>query len=89
MKQGVELGRAYADDILPNGILGVNSDMLNQYIEFLANDRLRSVGLEPQFDSDKNPFPFLSETQDADAMSAFFERREKNYRNASVLEDDF
>jgi ribonucleoside-diphosphate reductase beta chain len=89
MKEGVAIGRDYAEDILPNGILGVNSEMLNQYIEYLANDRLRAVGLEPQFQSDKNPFPFLGETQDADSMSAFFERREKNYRNASVLEDDF
>jgi ribonucleoside-diphosphate reductase beta chain len=89
MKEGVQIGREYAEDILPNGILGVNADMLNQYIEYLANDRLRSVGLEPQFAGDKNPFPFLCETQDADSMSAFFERREKNYRNASVLEDDF
>jgi ribonucleoside-diphosphate reductase beta chain len=89
MKQGVEIEKKYAEDILPNGILGVNSNMLSQYVEFLANDRLESVGLDFEFPNNKNPFPFLGETQDAEAMAAFFERREKNYRNSSVLEDDF
>jgi len=89
MKRGVEIEKDYSKDILPKGILGVNSEMLDQYVEFLANDRLSSVGLDYKFPSDKNPFPFLGETQDAEAMAAFFERREKNYRNASVLEDDF
>jgi ribonucleoside-diphosphate reductase beta chain len=89
MKKGVEIEKEYSEDILPNGILGVNSGMLNQYVEFLANDRLDSINLEYRFPSQKNPFPFLGETQDADSMAAFFERREKNYRNASVLEDDF
>lgn len=89
MKEGVEIEKAYARDILPNGILGVNSDMLSQYVEFLANERLDSIKLNYRFPSNKNPFPFLGETQDAEAMAAFFERREKNYRNASVLEDDF
>ena len=89
MKQGVEIEKKYAEDILPNGILGVNSGMLSQYVEFLANERLSSVNLNYSFPNEKNPFPFLSETQDAESMAAFFERREKNYRNASVLEDDF
>jgi ribonucleoside-diphosphate reductase beta chain len=88
MKVGVEIEKEYSKEILPNGILGVNSDMLNTYVEFLANERLASVNLKYKFPSDKNPFPFLGETQDGDGMAAFFERREKNYRNASVLEDD-
>jgi ribonucleoside-diphosphate reductase beta chain len=89
MKEGVKIEKEYSKDILPNGILGVNSSMLDSYVEFLANDRIRSVNLKHTFPSDKNPFPFLGETQDGDGTAAFFERREKNYRNASVLEDDF
>jgi len=89
MKEGVEIEKAYAQDVLPNGILGVNSKMLNQYVEYLSNERLRSIDLDFRYPNEKNPFPFLGETQDAEAMAAFFERREKNYRNASELEDDF
>ena len=36
----------------------------------------------------KNPFPWLSEAQDATGIAAFFERREKNYQNAGMLDDD-
>jgi ribonucleoside-diphosphate reductase beta chain len=89
MQEGVNISKDYSKDILPNGILGVNSDMLDQYVEFLANDRLSAVNLDFQYQNTKNPFPFLGETQDSNGMAAFFERREKNYRNASVLEDDF
>jgi ribonucleoside-diphosphate reductase beta chain len=89
IKEGVEIEKAYARDILPNGILGVNADMLSQYVEFLANDRIGAIGLNFKFPNDKNPFTFLNETQNAESMAAFFERREKNYRNASALEDDF
>ena len=89
MKEGVEIERLYAQDILPNGILGVNADMLDQYVQCLANERLGSIDLDHRFPNNKNPFPFLGETQDSDGMAAFFERREKNYRNSGVLDDDF
>jgi len=89
MQQGVEIEKAYAKDILPNGILGVNANMLEQYVEFLANERLDSVDLDFQFPTNHNPFPFLAETQDAEGQAAFFERREKNYRHSSAMVDDF
>jgi ribonucleoside-diphosphate reductase beta chain len=89
MKEGVEIEKRYSEDILPNGILGMNSKMLNQYVEYLANIRLESVGLDYRFPNDKNPFEWLGETQDAETSTAFFERKEKNYRKSSALNDDF
>ena len=88
-KKGVDLEIEYAKDILPNGILGVTSGMLQDYIKFLANSRMTSIGISEIYDNVKNPFLWLSESQDASGMSAFFERREKNYQNSGVLDDDF
>lgn len=88
IKQGVDIEIQYGKDILPNGILGVTSDMLTNYIKFLANSRLNSIGLPSIYGNVKNPFSWLSESQDASGMSAFFERREKNYQNSGVLDDD-
>ena len=88
VNKGVDVEIQYGKDIIPNGILGVTSNMLSDYIKFLANSRLNSIGLPTIYDSVKNPFPWLSEAQDASGMSAFFEIREKNYQNSGVLDDD-
>lgn len=89
VEEGVEIEIEYAKDILPNGILGVNAGMLEDYIKFLANQRVLAVNLPPVYEESKNPFPWLGEAQDAQGMSAFFERREKNYQHSGMLEDDF
>ena len=88
IKEGVEIEIEYAKEILPNGILGVTADMLVDYIKFLANTRVASIDLPDIYESVKNPFPWLSEAQDATGIAAFFERREKNYQNAGMLDDD-
>jgi len=90
MEEGVALEVDYAKEILPNGVLGVNAEMLEKYVKFLANSRLESVGVDHIIEGgEKNPFPWLREQQDSTSMTAFFERREKNYQNAGSVEDDF
>lgn len=89
MKKAIEIEMEYSKEILPNGILGVNAQMLVEYVQFLANDRLSLVGLDYQFPNSKNPFPWLGEAQDSSAMTAFFEVRNKDYQNAGALVDDF
>jgi len=89
VEEGIEIEIEYAKDILPNGILGVNSGMLEDYIKFLANQRVLAINLPMIYPDVKNPFTWLGEAQDAQGMSAFFERREKNYQHSGMLEDDF
>ena len=89
VEEGIEIEIEYAKDILPNGILGVNSGMLEDYIKFLANQRVLAINLPMIYPDVKNPFTWLGEAQDAQGISAFFERREKNYQHSGMLEDDF
>ena len=42
-----------------------------------------------RYDSDKNPFPFLSETIDLDKQKNFFETKVTAYQNSGALDDDF
>lgn len=88
MKDGTEVEFAYARDVLPTGILGITPPMLDQYIKFLSNMRLKSIGLKPVYDECANPFTWLGEAQDVSGMSAFFERHEKSYQHGSALLDD-
>lgn len=88
IKKAVDLEIEYAKETLPNGILGLNQQMFVDYCKFIGNRRLESIDLPFRFDSDKNPFPWLSEVADLTAMGAFFERRERNYQQSGALSDD-
>ncbi len=89
IKKAVDLEIQYAHDVLPRGILGLNADMFVDYMQYIGNRRLEGIGIDFRFDSNENPFPWLSEVVDTGAMTNFFERKVKDYQNAGVLEDDF
>jgi ribonucleoside-diphosphate reductase beta chain len=89
VKQAVELEVQYAKDVLPRGILGLNSKMFLEYMQYIGNRRLEAVGLNYRFENDKNPFDFLSEVQDLIKAKNFFETRVIDYQSAGALDDDF
>lgn len=89
-RRGVELECLYSKAILPNGILGVTAEGLEQYVKYLANQRLKLLGIAPLYPQNQfNPFPWISESQEAKGMTAFFERREKSYQTSGAITDDF
>jgi ribonucleoside-diphosphate reductase beta chain len=87
--KAVELEVQYAQDVLPVGVLGLNSKMFLQYMEYVGNRRLENIGMKYRFASDKNPFDFLSEVQDLIKAKNFFETRVTDYQSAGALDDDF
>jgi ribonucleoside-diphosphate reductase beta chain len=89
IKKAVELEIAYAHDVLPTGILGLSADMFVDYMHYIGNRRLEAINLDYRFPSDTNPFPWLGEVVDVQAMGNFFERRVREYQQSGSLEDDF
>ena len=89
LKQAVELEIQYAKDVLPRGILGLNSSMFVEYMQFIANRRLENLNMTFRYDSDNNPFPWLSEVIDIRKQKNFFETRVIDYQDESALVDDF
>lgn len=89
IKKAVELEIEYAHDVLPTGILGLNAEMFVDYMHYIGNRRLEAIGLDYRFPSDKNPFPWLGEVVDVQAMGNFFERRVREYQQSGSLDDDF
>ncbi|RYA83311.1 ribonucleotide-diphosphate reductase subunit beta, partial [Enterobacter cloacae complex sp. 4DZ1-17B1] len=86
--KAVELETAYAKDVLPRGILGLNSSMFMSYIQFIANRRLAAIGLKDKYPSKVNPFPWLSEAMDLGTCGNFFETKIQEYKTGA-MEDDF
>jgi ribonucleoside-diphosphate reductase beta chain len=87
IEQAVTLEITYAEDCLPNGVLGFNADLFREYVQFIADRRLERIGLPRQYRA-RNPFPWMSETIDLGKEKNFFESRVTEYRSRSSLSWD-
>ena len=55
----VEQEKAWADYLFKDGsIIGLNSELLKQYVEFIAAKRMHAVGLEKVYNMGTNPLPW-------------------------------
>ncbi len=84
VEKAVHYEYAYACDCLPDGVLGLNSDMFEEYVQYIADRRLERIGLSARWGS-KNPFPWMSETIDLAKEKNFFETRVTEYQSAANL----
>jgi len=75
---GVEMEEAYNKDLLPNGILGLNSDYINQYVKYLADRRLEELGFEPHYKV-SNPAKWMAGANDTLQLVNFFEATNTSY----------
>ena len=86
--QGTQLEIEYAPDTMPKGSLGMNSEMMAEYLHFIANRRLTQIGLNEAFPNASNPFPRMSEIMDLRKEKNFFETRVIEYQTGGALNWD-
>jgi ribonucleoside-diphosphate reductase beta chain len=87
IETAIELEIAYARDVLPNGILGLNSDMFIDYVQYIANRRLGNLDIPSPFGNTQNPFPWMSEIIDLEKCKNFFETRVTEYSVGNLVDD--
>ncbi len=76
--EGVDLEVAYNKDLFPNGILGLNSDYVNQYVKYVADRRLEELGM-PKHYNVSNPAKWMSTATDVYELVNFFEAQNTAY----------
>lgn len=81
----VEIEKEFVTDALPVKLIGMNSDLMSQYIEFVADRLLVELGNEKIYNA-INPFDFM-EMISIQGKTNFFEKRVGEYQKASVLGD--
>ena len=86
--EGMQYEVAYARDTMPRGVLGMNANMMEEYLQFIANRRLVQIGLEEEFEGATNPFPWMSEIMDLRKEKNFFETRVIEYQTGGALSWD-
>jgi len=75
---GVALENAYNKDMFPRGILGLNADYVNQYVQYVADRRLEELGFAAHFKV-SNPAKWMAAATDALELVNFFETQNTNY----------
>ncbi|GLS82652.1 class Ia ribonucleoside-diphosphate reductase subunit beta [Paraferrimonas haliotis] len=49
-------------------MIGLNEQILCSYVEYITNQRMKSVGLEPAFEAKSNPLPWMKNWLESDAV---------------------
>ena len=86
--EAVALEYRYAEDTMPRGILGLNSNMFKEYLRFIANRRCQQIGLDILYPGASNPFPWMAEMIDLKKEKNFFETRVTEYQSGGALSWD-
>ena len=78
----VQIEKEFVTDALPVKLIGMNADLMCQYIEFVADRLLLELGCEKVFNA-TNPFNFM-ELISLQGKTNFFEKRVGDYQKAGV-----
>src|ERR1700754_2930192 len=79
----VEIEKEFISEALPVKLIGMNADLMKQYIEFVADRWLSELGYPKMFNA-TNPFDFM-EMISLQGKTNFFEKRVGDYQKAGVL----
>lgn len=79
----VEIEKEFVSDALPVRLIGMNADMMCQYIEFVADRLLVALGCDKTYNA-TNPFDFM-ELISLQGKTNFFEKRVAEYQKSGVM----
>tara|TARA_B100001093_G_scaffold483351_1_gene515779 strand:+ start:5296 stop:6273 length:978 start_codon:yes stop_codon:yes gene_type:complete len=83
LKEAVEIEKEFICDSLPCNLIGMNSNLMTQYIEFVADRLILQLGYDKIYNVG-NPFDFM-ENISIEGKTNFFEKRVAEYSLASKL----
>jgi ribonucleoside-diphosphate reductase beta chain len=81
----VEIEKEFVTDALPVSLIGMNAELMCQYIEFVADRLLISLGCQKHYNA-SNPFDFM-ELISLQGKTNFFEKRVAEYQKSGVMSD--
>lgn len=82
LKEAVEIEKHFITKALPCELIGMNAELMSQYIEFVADRLSKQLGYGAIFGT-ANPFDFM-ERLSMESKDNFFEKRVTTYAKASV-----
>jgi ribonucleotide reductase beta subunit family protein with ferritin-like domain len=86
VREAVSIEREFITEALPCKLIGMDSQEMKQYIEFVADRLLAQLGAPALFGS-QNPFDWM-ETISLEGKTNFFEKRVGDYSKHMITEGD-
>lgn len=83
IKDAVEIEQEFVSEAIPVKLIGMNADLMCNYIEFVA-DRLLNELIGKKIYKSENPFDFM-EMISLQGKTNFFEKRVGDYQKAGVM----
>ena len=86
----LEIEKEFITESLPVRLIGMNSDLMKQYLEFVADRLLMDLGCSRVYNVE-NPFDFMANIS-LQGKTNFFEKRVGEYQKSGVMnksEDSF
>lgn len=84
IREAVDLELEFITQALPVSLIGMNANLMKEYVQFVADRLLISLGVSPIFNS-TNPFDWM-ELISLQGKTNFFERRVSEYQKAGVMD---
>lgn len=81
--EAVEYEKEFVTDALPVSLIGMNAELMGQYIEFVADRLLMSLGCEKAYGT-ANPFSWMDMIS-IQGKTNFFEKRVGDYAKAGLM----
>ena len=85
IREAVQIEKEFITKSLPCQLIGMNADLMTQYIEFVADRLLLQLGYSKYYNA-MNPFQFM-ERISLEGKDNFFEKRVTTYAKATVGKD--
>ena len=82
----VAIEKEFVTDALPVKLIGMNADLMSQYIEFVADRLLVELNCPKAYNA-TNPFDFM-EMISLQGKTNFFEKRVGEYQKAGVMKKE-
>jgi len=86
IKEAVEIEKEFICEALPCRLIGMNSKLMSQYIEFVADRLVAQLGLDKIYNS-SNPFDFMQMIS-VEGKTNFFEKRVGEYSLSDGKKDE-
>ncbi|KIX20783.1 ribonucleoside-diphosphate reductase [Flavobacterium sp. 316] len=82
----LNIEREFVTESLPVSLIGMNANLMTQYLEFVTDRLLVELGCERVYNS-SNPFDFMDMIS-LQGKTNFFEKRVAEYQKAGVMNND-
>lgn len=81
IEEAIQIEEQFMMEALPNKLLGMNVDLMIQYIKYIANRLFKMFTNNNLYENIQNPFPWMDQVS-LPTVANFFDGRETQYNNS-------